>query len=262
MLKPSSNVAVLRQFEAGSLGVFVHPDRVQMGKHAALQAAEVIQETIKDAGRAVVLFASAPSQQEVLEELVRLDAFDWRKVIGLHVDEYVGARAEDPHAFRKFLIDQVVSRAPIGEFQGIHGEAADPAAECARYAELLERNPPDLALLGIGENGHLAFNDPPVCDFNDPLAVKQVELDEVCRLQQVHDGCFDSLNKVPRHALTLTIPPMLKTPRLIVSVPGSTKSQAVRDALQGPISTACPASVLRNHPGATLFLDQESAALV
>jgi glucosamine-6-phosphate deaminase len=262
MIAAAGGVSPRRQFEVDSLSVFVHADRAELGKHAALQAAAAIRERIDQAGRVVILFASAPSQREMLEELIRVDGIDWTKVVGLHVDEYVGVGVDEPHSFRKYLIDQVTNRVPIGEFHGIQGEAVDPESECRRYSKLLEENPPDVALLGIGENGHLAFNDPPVADFEDPLAVKQVELDETCRLQQVNDGCFDSLDLVPKHALTLTVPAMFRARRLVVSVPGSTKSQAVKDALQGPITTACPASILRRHRAAVLLLDEESAAHV
>jgi glucosamine-6-phosphate deaminase len=142
------------------------------------------------------------------------------------------------------------------------GESVDSAAECARYRDLLEEAPIDLVCLGIGENGHLAFNDPPVADFDDPEWVKPVELDLLCRQQQVNDGCFPALDDVPRTALTLTIPALLSARAVVGAVPGPRKAQAVRDTLKGPISTACPASILRTHPNAALYLDKESAALL
>jgi len=142
------------------------------------------------------------------------------------------------------------------------GESTDPERVCAHYAELMEQNPPDFAVLGIGENGHLAFIDPPFCDFNDPAAVKVVELDDVCRTQQVHDGAFHSLKEVPRRALSLTIPTIMACPRLFAIVPGRTKQQAIRSALEGEIETTCPASVLRLHSDAQLFIDRDAAALL
>jgi glucosamine-6-phosphate deaminase len=150
----------------------------------------------------------------------------------------------------------------LGIFFGLPGDSADPEIECSLYAALLENNPPDFALLGIGENGHLAFIDPPFCDFNDPLSVKIVELDDVCRAQQVHDGAFLSLEDVPHRALSLTIPTIMKCPRLFAIVPGPAKQQAILKTIEGPIETACPASILRRHGDAHLFLDRHSAALL
>jgi glucosamine-6-phosphate deaminase len=144
----------------------------------------------------------------------------------------------------------------------INGQAADPQQECERYGALLSQRPIDLVCLGIGENGHLAFNDPPVADFSDPALVKVVELDEMCRLQQVHDGAFRSVEEVPRSALTLTIPALMSAGCLSAAVPGPAKAEAVRNALEGPLETRCPASILRTHPNAALFLDTASASLL
>ncbi len=252
----------LRTLTADDLQVEIYPSRREAGRRSAAAAAEAIGQAIAARGRAVVLFASAPSQQEVLEELIARDDIDWPRVIGLHVDEYVGARETDAHSFRKFLIDRLADKVPIGAFHGIRGEAEDWEAECLRYGKLLEEFSPDVALLGIGENGHLAFNDPPVADFDDPAAVKRVELDRRCREQQVHDGMFPRLEDVPRYALTVTLPPILRVPRLVVTVPGPTKQEAVRATLRDPISTACPATALRRHSGALLVLDQDAAALI
>jgi glucosamine-6-phosphate deaminase len=150
----------------------------------------------------------------------------------------------------------------MGAFNGLHGEAADAETECASYTQLLARTRPDFAVLGIGENGHLAFIDPPFCDFNDPAAVKVVELDEVCREQQVHDGAFETLADVPRQALSLTIPTIMACPRLFAIVPGPAKQQAIRATIEGPLETNCPASILRRHADAHLFIDRDSAALL
>jgi glucosamine-6-phosphate deaminase len=156
------------------------------------------------------------------------------------------------------LIDRLVNKVSFGEFHGLRGDAPDAAQEVSRYAELLRDNPPDFAVLGIGENGHLAFIDPPFCDFNDPQAVKIVELDEVCRNQQVNDGAFTSLDEVPRHALSLTVPTIMARPKLFAIAPGPAKRQAIRNTVEGPISTQCPASILRTHSDAHLFIDRDS----
>jgi glucosamine-6-phosphate deaminase len=167
-----------------------------------------------------------------------------------------------PQSFRRFLIDRLVSKVPMGKFIALPGESTDPERQSALYAALLENNPPDFAVLGIGENGHLAFIDPPFCDFNDPLPVKIVELDDVCRAQQVHDGAFRSLEEVPHRALSLTIPTLMRCPRLFGIVPGVAKQEAILKTIEGPIETACPASILRRHRDAHLFLDRHAAALL
>jgi glucosamine-6-phosphate deaminase len=207
-----------------------------------------------------VIFASAPSQNELLAALRADSAIDWRRVTAFHLDEYVGIGSSHPASFRRFLRDRLFDHVPVAAFHGLDGEAPDLAAECARYSALLARERPALAILGIGENGHLAFIDPPVCDFGEPADVRVVELDEACRSQQVHDGSFSHLEDVPRTALSLSIPFLLRVPRAVAVVPGPAKRAAVRRALEGPVTTACPASVLRRHPHATLFLDGDSAA--
>jgi glucosamine-6-phosphate deaminase len=230
-----------------------------MGAAAGGAVAAEIRRLIAARGRAVGMFAAAPSQIEALAVLVQARGIDWQRVAAFHLDEYLGFEEAHTQSFRWFLREHLLSKVGIGTFHGIRGEASDPAAECARYAGLLRVDPPDFALLGIGENGHLAFNDPPVADFEDPLAVKVVLLDEPCRRQQVHDGAFAALNEVPKRAITVTIPAIAGVPKLFVAVPGARKRKAVEAALQGPIATACPASILRRHPDAHLFLDRESA---
>jgi glucosamine-6-phosphate deaminase len=155
-----------------------------------------------------------------------------------------------------------MDRLPIAAFHELAGDAPDLEAEADRYRRLLEEHPPVLVALGIGENGHLAFIDPGECDFHEPRDVRIVNLDDACRQQQVHDGCFESIEDVPRRALSLTIPFFLRTPHVVVTVPGPAKARAVRDALKGPIDPRCPASILRRHPAASLYLDADSAALL
>jgi len=248
-----------RNFRADQLNVYVYESRPKMGLAAASVIAAEIRRAIQDRGRAVVILASAPSQNEFLASLTEAPEIDWSRVVAFHLDEYLGMDAQAPQSFRRFLIDRLVDKVPLGEFHGLRGDAPDGAAEAKRYAELLRQNPPDFAVLGIGENGHLAFIDPPFCDFNDPDPVKVVQLDEICRNQQVNDGAFASLDEVPRNALSLTIPTLMARPKLFAIAPGPAKRQAIKDAVQGPISTTCPASILRTHPNAHLFIDVVAA---
>jgi glucosamine-6-phosphate deaminase len=244
----------------GRLRVEVLPSRPMMGLAAARSVAEAIRDGLARDRRAAVIFASAPSQNEFLAALREEPGVDWSKVTAFHLDEYVGIAPDHPASFRRFLVDRLFSHVRVAAFHGLDGQAADLAAECARYTALLRTARPALAILGIGENGHLAFIDPPVCDFSEPADVRVVELDEPCRRQQVNDGCFPSLADVPRTALSLTVPFLMSVPRAVAIVPGPAKRAAIAAALQGPVTTACPASVLRRHRDATLFLDEDSAA--
>ena len=236
-------------------------DKSSAGAAGAEIAAGIMRAEIERAGRAAVVFASAVSQDPFLAAL-RAQPIDWTKLTAFHMDEYAGMSAQHPASFRRFLRDRLFDHVPVAAFHQLDGEAADAAAECERYAGLLRQASPCLVIMGIGENGHLAFIDPPVCDFNDPRDVRPVELDDVCRMQQVHDGAFDRLEDVPLRAISLTIPCMLGRPRVVATVPGPTKREAVQAALEGPVSERCPASALRRHSRATLFLDRESAALL
>jgi len=248
-----------RSFRADNLNVYVYENRESMGKAAASGIAAEIRNAIRERGRAVAILASAPSQNEFLANLADAPDIDWSRVTAFHLDEYLGMDDRAPQSFRRFLMDRLVNKVPLQEFHGLHGDAPDAAQEADRYAELLRTNPPDFAVLGIGENGHLAFIDPPFCDFNDPQAVKVVELDEVCRNQQVNDGAFTSLDAVPRNALSLTIPTLMALPKLFAIAPGPAKRAAIKNTVEGPISTQCPASILRTHPDAHLFIDQIAA---
>lgn len=254
------------RISVGLLAVEVHQDRAALGRAAARACTAYLRKVIATRGEARVIFACAPSQDEFLAELVRprpqRSALDWSKVTAFHMDDYVGLPATAPQSFRHYLREHLLDRVKIGRFHGLEAELPDSAVACARYAALLREKPIDLICLGIGENGHLAFNDPPVADFDDPHLVKRVELDPACRRQQVNDGCFPRLGAVPRHALTLTLPVFRSARRLSVHVPGPLKAPAVRAALHDAITTACPASMLRLHPAATLYLDPASASLV
>jgi glucosamine-6-phosphate deaminase len=246
-------------FRADQLNVYVYESRQKMGQAAASVIAAEIRSAIQTRGKAVVILASAPSQNEFLASLAEAPDIDWTRVVAFHLDEYLGMDEQAPQSFRRFLIDRLVNKVPLGQFHGLRGDVHDGTAEAQRYAQLLEQNPPDFAVLGIGENGHLAFIDPPFCDFNDPLRVKVVQLDEICRNQQVNDGAFASIEEVPQHALSLTIPTLMARPKLFAIAPGPAKRDAIKKTVEGPISTTCPASILRTHPNAHLFIDVVSA---
>lgn len=243
------------------LEVRVFADRGDAGAAGAEIAAKFMRAETERAGRAAVVFASAVSQDPFLGAL-RAQDIDWTRITAFHMDEYAGMSADHPASFRRFLRERLFDHVPVAAFHQLDGEAADAAAECARYAGLLREAEPCLVIMGIGENGHLAFIDPPVCDFGDPRDVRAVELDVVCRMQQVHDGAFARLEEVPRRALSLTVPFFLRVPRALVFVNGEHKSAAVRAALEGPMAEACPASALRRHPSAILFLDPAAASLL
>jgi glucosamine-6-phosphate deaminase len=266
-MESSAGIAIktdglIDSFRAGELNVYVYDSRPSMGAAAAGVVAAEIRGLIESRARAVGIFASAPSQNEFLAALVETPGIDWSRVVGFHLDEYLGMNDLAPQSFRRFLIDRLVNKVPLSEFHGLRGDEENGAAECERYSELLAANPPDFAVLGIGENGHLAFIDPPFCDFDDPQRVKVVELDEVCRAQQVNDGAFATIDDVPHNALSLTIPTIMARPRLFAIVPGPAKREAIKNTIEGPVATSCPASILRHHTDAHLFIDRDSAALL
>ena len=250
----------LRTLRVDQLDVRVFADRAALGNAAAADVAAAMRAALADQGRVRMAFAAAPSQEEFLAALVATPGLDWSRVTAFQLDDYVGLPAEAPQRFGQFLRTRLFDKVRPGEVHLIGAAASgdEATAEARRYAALLAAASLDIVCLGIGENGHLAFNDPPVADFRDPERVKVVELDEPCQRQQVNDGCFPSLEQVPTHAITLTIPTLLSGRRLICVVPGPTKREAVRRTLSGPIATACPASILRTHPACTLYLDAHS----
>jgi glucosamine-6-phosphate deaminase len=252
----------LKEFKVEELNVKVFADRAALGRAAGLGAAARIRALQGEGALLSLLFAAGPSQDETLEALRREPGIDWGRIRAFHMDEYLGLPPGSPRSLYRFLQDRLLGRLPFRQVFPIDGAAADPQEECARYAALLREHPLDLALLGIGENGHLAFNDPGIADFQDPLWVKVGELDLACRQQQVHDGQFPALEEVPLRAITLTIPALLSARGALVAVPGSRKAEAVRRTLRGPIEPACPASVLRRQANACLFLDRDSASLL
>ncbi len=251
-----------RTMQAGRLRVEIYKDRASMGAAVAYVVARRMRSLVAEKGQAVMVFAAAPSQNEFLATIASLDGLDWEKVIAFHMDEYVGLSEEAPQSFRSYLRQHLFDIVRPGQVHLIDGNAFHLERECRRYADLLEAHPIDIVCAGIGENGHLAFNDPGVADFEDQERVKVVELDERCRWQQVHDGCFSDINEVPKRAITLTIPALMAAPWLYCIVPGLSKAEAVRATIKAPIDTKCPATILRRHPHATLFLDRDSAGLL
>ena len=232
-----------------------------MGSLAADVAAAKICEAIAARGEARVIFASAASQFEFIESLLAHAEIDWTKVCGFHLDEYVGIAADHPASFRRFLKERLLAKLPhpVKSFTFVGGDAADPAAECARLEAAVRENPIDIACIGIGENGHIAFNDPPA-DFETKAAYAIVALDEVCRRQQVGEGWYPDLDHVPTHAYSMTVPQIMASKSIVVIVPDSRKADAVAAAVEGPLTNMCPASILREHSDCALCLDADAAA--
>jgi glucosamine-6-phosphate deaminase len=253
----------VRVFATDDLTVRVHDDGDELARDAASIAAEAIAAAVTARGAANVMFASGNSQLGFLDRLVDDDAVPWDRVTGFHMDEYVGVDAEHPASFARYMRERICDRASVQGFHVIRGDAPDAEGEADRYATLLGAHPLDLCCLGIGENGHLAFNDPPPggADFADERTVKVVTLDERCRAQQVGEGHFATVTAVPPHAITVTIPGLLAARRVLAIVPERRKAEAVRATLIGPITEACPASILRRCGHATLLLDRASASL-
>lgn len=251
----------MKELMVDKLKVKILPNRTEMGQVAANDIITAIKALLQEKAEINMIFAAAPSQNDVLKALVDSDV-EWNRVNAFHMDEYIGLDKAAPQGFGNFLVDHIFGKVKFKSINLIDCEAKDPEEECVRYERLLSENPVDIIVLGIGENGHIAFNDPWVADFNDTKMVKTVLLDEVCRQQQVNDGCFDHLNQVPQKAITLTCPVFIRAPKLFCIVPALTKAQAVRRTLQGAINEECPATVLREHNSALLYLDADSASLL
>lgn len=249
----------IRSFTVEKLRVRIFQDRISMGQAASQAVTQNMKEILKTKEALFMVFASAPSQNEFLEELSKAQGIDWKKVTAFHLDEYVGLPNTALQNFGNFLRMRLFEKVRPRKVYFLHGMAEDPEVECERYTALFKKHLFDIACIGIGENGHLAFNDPPVADFDDPRWVKVVELDLSSCQQQVNDGCFKDLESVPKKAITLTIPAIFSAKSIYCMVPGPTKSCSVKRTLEGPISTECPATILRRHENATLFLDQDSA---
>lgn len=231
--------------------------REDMARTAAGEIADYLRRKLTEKESVRIIFAAAPSQADTLALLLARDDIDWGRITAFHMDEYIGLPVGAPERFALWLDAHVFSKAGFGEVVPILPDG-DPEAVASAYANRLAEAPIDAVILGVGVNGHLAFNDPPVADFDDPRDVKVVELDEVCRRQQVDDECFATVEDVPTHALTLTIPRLLRADALFCVVPGAVKRAAVEAMLHGPVETSCPASILRTQPHCTLYLDKES----
>ena len=245
-----------------SLQTMVFETRGEMGRAAAEEVVRAIVELMEKQDTVRMIFAAAPSQNEFLKAFVEDSRVDFSRIVAFHMDEYVGLASDAPQGFGNFLRDRLFGQAPFKAVHYINGNAHDMQAECDRYTALLADVPIDIVCMGIGENGHIAFNDPHVARIDDPAAVKLVELDDVCRMQQVHDGCFKKIEDVPKMAVTLTVSRLMDAGKHFCVVPAATKSHAVRETFYGPIGNHCPATTLRICPDAMLFLDKDSAALL
>ncbi len=244
------------------LEVKIFENRLLMGKAAARRVGEKIKEVLEKQELVNIIFAAAPSQNEFLAALSEEKEINWTQVNAFHMDEYIGLPADAPQSFGTFLKERFFYKVPLRSVHYLNGNAADIQAECTRYAALLKKYPTDIVCMGIGENCHIAFNDPHVARFEDPYLVKKVDLDDACRQQQVNDGCFHAFEEVPAFALTLTIPALMQATAVYCMVPGPTKAQAVHYTLTEHINEKYPSTILREHNQATLFIDKDSALLL
>jgi glucosamine-6-phosphate deaminase len=237
-----------------NLDVRVHENRKIMGQHAAEMVSQKVEELLAEKPNVNMLFASAPSQNEFLFCLSEKENIDWEKVNAFHLDEYLGLPENTKQGFGNYLKERLFAKLPFRSVNYICGNPSNFQEECERYSALLKIHPIDIACMGIGENGHIAFNDPPA-DFNDSCLVKRVKLDEICRQQQVNEGCFNTIAEVPEYALTLTVPAIMSARFIYCIVPGKTKAQAVHNTLNREINERYPSTIIRKHSNAILFLD-------
>lgn len=262
ILKSNEMVNPNRTFQAGEMTASVYPDLDQMGQAAAANTADILIRAVAENGSARVIIATGNSQIPFIRALANYEQIQWDKITVFHMDEYLGIPADHSASFRLWIHDRVEKAFSPKVVHYLNGDSTDPEAECLRYEALLKEAPLDLVCMGIGENGHIAFNDPPVANFEDPVFAKVVELEEACRQQQVGEGHFPSLDAVPTHALSLTIPALLSPKHLQVVVPEERKADAVKKTIEGPIATSCPASILRTTSKARMFLDSDAASLL
>lgn len=253
---------MIKSIKKDKLQVNIFETRDEMGKAAGLDAIEKIKGLLAEKEEVNIIFAAAPSQNETLKTLIEADGIDWSRINAFHMDEYIGLSEDAPQGFGNFLKDKIFGKLPFKSVNYINGQTDDMEKECERYTNLLEKYPTDLVMLGIGENGHIAFNDPHVAFFNDEKTVKAVSLDLVCRQQQVNDGCFKALDEVPEYALTLTIPTLTKAKYMVCTVPAITKKEAVYNTVMGEIEEKCPASIMRTHDNAVMYCDKDSGSKI
>jgi glucosamine-6-phosphate deaminase len=245
---------------AGKMKLKIYPSKKAAGEAAALAVADELRRLDKLHDQIGVIFATGAAQFDTLEFLTSTPGLPWKKVRGFHLDEYVGLDENHPASFRHFLRERLTQRVDMGAFFEMNGTAQDLAAVCREYMKEMHVAEPRLCLLGIGENVHIAFNEPAEADFQDPLEMKVVHLDLTCRQQQAAEGWFPTWQEAPERALTLTIPTVFRVPKLIASVPGPRKAQIIRRTVLEAISPACPSTLLRTHPDITVYLDTDSAA--
>jgi len=246
----------IKQIE--KLIVKIAENRAVMGKYAAEEVANRIKVLLNGKEEIRMVFAAAPSQNEFLSEFVKMN-LEWNRIIAFHMDEYIGLEDNAEQLFSRFLINNIFGKVNFKKVNLLKSKNENPADECKRYSDLLSEKSIDIVCMGIGENGHIAFNDPPVADFNDKEKVKMVELDDACRQQQVNDGCFASFDEVPKTAISLTVPMLMSAGCLSIVVPGERKANAVYKTLYSNISTECPSTILRTHSNAVLYLDDLSS---
>jgi glucosamine-6-phosphate deaminase len=248
----------MKELTADRLNVKIYNDRYELGLNAAKIAAKQIGLLLKEQDVVNIIFAAAASQNEFLDALSK-EPVEWNRINAFHMDEYIGLPEGHPQTFGTFLKERIFNKVHFNSVYYLNGNAADIKGECNRYAALLEQYPVDITCMGIGENTHIAFNDPHVADFNDKDLVKVVDLDEACKQQQVNEGCFENAGQIPLYALTLTVPALLKAPYIFCMVPGPSKAAAVYHTIVDEVSERFPSTILRNHANALLFLDKESA---
>ena len=253
---------LLKTKKVDKLDVFVHDTRTSMGEQVARDFANYLRDLQSKKEQVNIVFAAAPSQSDFLDALTREEGIDWSRVSVFHMDEYIGISIDQEQSFARFVKTFVADKLNVGRFYPLNGKAESIEDECLRYTKLLRENKIDIVCLGIGENGHIAFNDPGEADFWDERDVKIVTLDEKCRNQQVNDKCFDTIDDVPKHAMTLTIPALLRAGAMFCTVPAATKAWAVERTLLGSVDVMCPATALRRHDSAQMFLDRDSGKRV
>lgn len=249
----------MKEFHKDRMTVRIFPGKDELGKAAAVSVTHKLMRSIADKGYANLILATGASQFQFLEHLQQ-HGIEWDKITVFHLDEYLGLPDTHPASFRKYLRERILEKVSPRKVYYLDGDAPDPEAEVQRYENLLMEHQVDVACIGIGENGHIAFNDPPVADFNDPRLVKVVELDDACRRQQLGEGWFPTFDDVPTHALSLTIPAIMNCRHISCVVPDERKAEAVYNTINSEVSTGCPATILRTHPDCILYLDEEAAS--
>lgn len=253
-------MSIIKEMWAEKLKVEIYETRRDMGEKAAREMSDVLKQLLKEKDEVNIIFASAPSQNEFLEMLVKTEGVEWKRVNAFHMDEYIGLDENASQGFGNFLRDKIFNKVEFKSVNYLDGNTNNPKEECLRYTSLLKKYPVDIVCMGIGENGHIAFNDPYNALFNDTKLAKVVELDIKSRKQQVNDGCFNNINEVPTHALTLTIPALVSASYIFCIVPTKNKAEAITRTIKDKIDQSCPASILKTHDHAIMYIDKDSAS--